>query len=199
MNPNNSFITMPPEQVVGMSDRQLRSLASKDIYALLAAYQADGRARSWPAMVVFGFLLPRFTGTAKDVGMGCLNIFIPFLGLSHFVSGSYIMGALQILLCAFVPFCLWPGYEQVWYALGLSYLIAFALNLLHVFILKKIGFIFRWLRIIRKVRRGMMGIHAGTKELVVPFFAKTEHYNAFCADVDKHGAHYQKLLQKIGV
>lgn len=192
-----SVLSFTPETVAGMSPAELRRIAVLDIRHLLEDYQETGRARSWAGTLVFGLLLPHVTGTAKDLGAGCLNILIPFLGPGYLVSGSYILWVLQLLFCVGLPFFIWPGYEEFWCALGISYAVAVAFNLLSVFVLKKIAFILRWLRLANKVRRGLTGLHAGTKELAHPFFAKETEFAAFCADLDTREAHYRRLQESL--
>ena len=164
---------------------------------MLAKYQEEGRARSWFSAMVLGVVVPHFLGSARDAGCGCLNIAVPFLGLGHLVSRSYIMWVLQLALCMGVPFMLWPGHEQFWYAIGVSYALGILLNLLSFFVLKKIAFVLRWLHLARKVRRGLAGLYAGTRELVRPFFAKEAEYTAFCGELDTREVWYNHLLQSI--
>ena len=51
----------------------------------------------------------------------------------------------------------------------------------------------RWLKLASKVRRGLTGLHAGTKELIRPFFAKESEYTSFCAELDTREAQYRRL------
>ena len=160
--PYESVLSLTPESVAGMAPVELRKLATKEIHALLAKSQEEGRARSWFSAMLLGVVLPHFFGSARDAGCGCLNIAVPFLGLGHLVSRSYIMWVLQLALCMGVPFMLWPGHDQFWYAIGVSYALGILLNLLSFFVLKKIAFVLHWLHLARKVRRGLAGLHAGS-------------------------------------
>lgn len=198
MNPTfESVLSLTPESITDMEPMALRRLAVREIRAMLAAYQQAGRARSWPGALVFGLLLPHFFGSARDIGCGCLNIIIPFLGAGHLLSGSYLLWGMQLVVCVGIPLLLWPGYEQLGYAIGVSYVLGILFNLLSFFVLKKIAFVLRWLRLAGKVRRGLTGLHGGTKELVRPFFAKESDYSAFCAELDAREAHYRRLLESL--
>ena len=190
-----SVLLLTPEIVADMSPETLRKIAAREIRALLAEYQEMGRARRWPGALAFGLLLPHFLGSARDVGCGCLNILIPFLGVGHLLSRSYILWLAQLVLCVWLPFFVWPGYEQTWYAIGAAYALGLLLNLLSFFVLKKIAFVLRWLKLASKVRRGLTGLHAGTKELVRPFFAKEAEYAAFCAELDTREQQYRRLKE----
>lgn len=192
-----SVLSLTPEDVVGMSPMELRKLAAKEIQHLLAEYRKAGRARSWPGMLVFGLVLSHLFGSAKDIGSGCLNILLPFLGLGYLLSGSFILWVLQLVLCLGLPLLLWPGYEQLGYAIGGSYAMGLLFNLLSFFVLKKISVVLRWLRLVRKVRCGLAGLHAGTRELVRPFFAKEREYASFCAELDTREAQYRLLLASL--
>lgn len=193
-----SVLSLTPETVADMTTAQLRKIAALEIRLLLETYQAAGRARSWPGALVFGLLLPQFTGTAKDVGGGCLNILIPFLGPGHLMSGSYILWLSQLLLCVGLPLFVWPGHAELGYAIAVSYACGILFNILSVFVLKKLAFFLRWLKLLRKLRRGLSGLHAGTKEIARPFFAKDAEYTAFCADLDIRETQYQRLLESLG-
>ena len=195
--PYESVLSLTSESVAGMAPVELRKLAAKEIHALLAKYQEEGRARSWFSAMLLGVVLPHFFGSAHDAGCGCLNIAVPFLGLGHLVSRSYIMWVLQLALCMGVPFMLWPGHDQFWYAIGVSYALGILLNLLSFFVLKKIAFVLHWLHLARKVRRGLAGLYAGARELVRPFFAKEAEYTAFCDELDTREVWYNHLLQSI--
>lgn len=195
--PFESVLSLTPETVAGMAPAELRKIAAMEIHALLAKYQETGRARSWTGALVFGLVLPHFIGSARDVGCGCLNVLLPFLGLGHLVSRSYIMWLLQLALCIGVPFLLWPGYEQFWYAVGVAYALGIIFNLLSVLVLKKIAAVLRWLHLARKVRRGLAGLYAGTKELVRPFFAKESEFAAFCGELDARETQYALLQQSL--
>ena len=198
MNPTEkSVLLLAPEDVSGMSPLALRKLAAKEIQQMLAEYQKAGRARSWPGALVFGLVLSHFFGSAKDIGSGCLNILLPFLGLGYLLSGSFILWVMQLVLCLGIPLLVWPGYGQLGYAIGVSYALGLLFNLLSFFVLKKISVVLRWLRLVRKVRRGIAGLHAGTKELVRPFFAKEREYASFCAELDTREAQYRLLLASL--
>lgn len=190
-----SVLSLTPEGCADMSPEALRKVAALEIRALLAEYQSAGRARRWPGALVFGLLLPHVLGSAREVGSGCLNVVIPFLGPGHLLSRAYILWMLQLVLCVVLPFFVWPGYEQTRYAIGLAYALGLLFNLLSFFVWKKIAFVLRWLKLARKVRRGLTGLHAGTKELVRPFFAKEAEYAAFCAELDTREEHYRRLQE----
>ena len=188
-----SVLTLTQEAAVGMTPADLRKLAAQEIRQLLADYQDAGKARRWLGAMVFGLLLPHVIGSARDAGSGCLNILIPFLGAGHLLNRDYVLWMVQLVLCLGLPFFIWPGYEQPWYAIGLSYALGILFNLLSFFVLKKIAFVLRWLKLASKVRRGLTGLHAGTKELIRPFFAKESEYTSFCAELDTREAQYRRL------
>ncbi len=192
-----SVLELTPETVAGMSPAEVRRIAAMEIRHMLAEYRKAGRARSGLGALVFGLLLPHFFGSAKDIGCGFLNVAVPFLGPGHLLSGSYILWVLQLGLCALLPFLVWPGYETLGYAIGVSYTLGVLFNLLSFFVLKKIAFVLRWLRLVSKVRRGITGVHAGAKELVRPFFAKESEYAAFCAELDIRQLQYRRLVDSL--
>lgn len=192
-----SVLSLTPEDIADMSPAELRKLAAKEIQQMLAEYQKAGRARSWPGALAFGLVLSHFFGSARDIGSGCLNILMPFLGLGYLLSSSFILWVMQLVLCLGLPLLVWPGYGQLGYAIGVSYALGLLFNLLSFFVLKKISVVLRWLRLVRKVRRGFAGLHAGTGELVRPFFAKESEYASFCAELDMREKHYRLLLASL--
>lgn len=187
-----SILELGAEEAAEMSRAELRDLACEEIAAVEGRARAEGRRTG-----LLGAARNTVVFKARDLGLGCLNVLLPFLALGCFLGGRRWTGVAQVLLCAGA---LAAGYALSGWWLGL--LLCYAAGVLFCFLVS-LGEKLRDARAcalaLREVVQKGVNPYVPLRSLACPeHFASRAFYEEYVAWAEVCARRYEELLRLCG-
>lgn len=187
-----SILELGAEEAAEMSRAELRDLACEEIAAVEGRARTEGRRTG-----LLGAARNTVVFKARDLGLGCLNVLLPFLAPGCFLGGHRWTGVAQVLLCAGA---LAAGYALSGWWLGL--LLCYAAGVLFCFLVS-LGEKLRDARAcalaLREVVQKGVNPYVPLRSLACPeHFASRAFYEEYVAWAEVCARRYEELLRLCG-
>lgn len=196
MSTYQSVLDITPEIAPSLTKDEVSKVVHAEINAIDDRFKAEGKSAGLgkTAKNALASGAKEVAEGAKNMGLGCLNMLLPFAALGFFMRGKKKTAITQVVLCSLaliVPMCAGSvvGGVVACYVVGILYIAALAL----------------WGKIMdakqqfsdaKNALSNFNNPYFHWKSLTSPeHFTAPEHYNEYIALLDEREAHYLQIIK----